>query len=87
MYDGQVAGNACLEKSLHSVLKLALQKAKITKPVSLHWLRHSYAMHLLESDNDFKVHARIIRPQQQQNHRNLYARKDEKYSTNKKPIR
>ena len=64
LFEGQVAGNAYSEKSLQSVLKLALQKAKITKPVSLHWLRHSYAMHLLESDNDFKVHARIIRPKQ-----------------------
>ena len=86
MFEGQVAGNAYSEKSLQSVLKLALQKAKITKPVSLHWLRHSYAMHLLESNTNSKVHTRIIRPQQQQNHRNLYARKYEKYSTNKKPV-
>lgn len=34
------------EQSLQSVLKQALKKVNITKPVTLHWLRHSYATHL-----------------------------------------
>ncbi len=54
LFEGQRGGERYSEKSLENVLKQALVKAKINKPVSLHWLRHSYATHLLESGTDLR---------------------------------
>lgn len=86
LFEGQTAGRPYDNRSLQQVLKKALNKVGNAKPVTLHWLRHSYATHLLESGTDLRYIQELLGHNSSKNNRNLYPCEYEKHPTNKKPI-
>jgi integrase/recombinase XerD len=49
------------KRRIKQVLKKVATKAEINKPVTLHWLRHSYATHLLEAGTDLRYIQELVR--------------------------
>ena len=54
LFEGAKAGERYSETSLQSVFKQACKRAGVNEKATLHWLRHSYATHLLEQGTDLR---------------------------------
>ena len=53
LFEGEKGGQYA-DSSIYKIFKTALNAAKITKKVSIHSLRHSFATHLLENGTDLR---------------------------------
>jgi integrase/recombinase XerD len=54
LFEGQQEGKPYSERSFNLVFKKSCSLAKIKRPATLHWLRHSFATHHLEKGTDLR---------------------------------
>ncbi|MBI1191627.1 MAG: tyrosine-type recombinase/integrase [Bacteroidetes bacterium] len=55
VFEGNTPGEPYSDRSVQNVVKQAAARAGITRPVTAHMLRHSYATHLMEDGIDLRI--------------------------------
>ena len=60
LFEGRKVGERYDERSLQNVFKQILSKCGMNENITLHWLRHSYATHLLENGVKLKYIQEIL---------------------------
>lgn len=54
LFPGQTSGSHLTERSVQKVFEQAVQRSSLSRKVSVHVLRHSFATHLLEAGTDLR---------------------------------
>ena len=60
LFEGRTIGEPYSARSIQQVVKQAAVRAGITRPVTAHMLRHSYATHLLEAGTHLRYIQQVL---------------------------